>query len=504
MSEKIIDVESVKDEPKQNQALQVRETGGAIDRAMTIDELRSNLAFIKDVMRTVMVEGQDYGKIPGCGDKPGLFQPGAQKLCMTFQLTDAVKKEVIRDLPNYHREYEITISLTSQTGRSWEGVGTCSTMESKYRYRKAERKCPKCGQNTIIKGKAEYGGGWICFGKKGGCGAKFNDNDTAITSQAGGQVENENPADHWNTVRKMAFKRALVHASINATNTSELWSQDLEDLPDSAKRHDKATQEPQGEAAPAQRLSTPPTASGSSRAPNPPLAAPAKPSEPAFATKESLEKMIATLQAGPGQASRQVVTEYFQKIDQLLPNEEVEDLPLRFVPATKGQMRILCEKIGSFANGDPAVRAFEPNTEPPKAKGSAKKPIELPAGPGSQHIAPAIEVPRDPPSEPLTEEEKDLWFMKVIAPVPRKGMKRDEYLKNPDTIGSLWSFRHGTTDEAAEARQRLFGFVSYFEPKGWTKRDGTQMPPSQADIEFRKALDAFMDWFEQEHPEEKL
>jgi hypothetical protein len=28
----------------------------------------------------------------------------------------------------------------------------------------------------------------------------------------------------------MAFKRAFVHAIINATNTSELWSQDLEDL----------------------------------------------------------------------------------------------------------------------------------------------------------------------------------------------------------------------------------------------------------------------------------
>jgi hypothetical protein len=37
-----------------------------------------------------------------------------------------------------------------------------------------EPPCPSCGVvGAIIKGKPEYGGGWLCFGKKGGCGAKF-------------------------------------------------------------------------------------------------------------------------------------------------------------------------------------------------------------------------------------------------------------------------------------------------------------------------------------------
>jgi len=36
-------------------------------------------------------------------------------------------------------------------------------------------KCPTCHkENTIIKGKPEYGGGWLCYSKKGGCGAKFD------------------------------------------------------------------------------------------------------------------------------------------------------------------------------------------------------------------------------------------------------------------------------------------------------------------------------------------
>lgn len=37
--------------------------------------------------------------------------------------------------------------------------------------------CPECGKaGTIIKGSAEYGGGWLCWKKKGGCGAKFSTN----------------------------------------------------------------------------------------------------------------------------------------------------------------------------------------------------------------------------------------------------------------------------------------------------------------------------------------
>lgn len=36
-----------------------------------------------------------------------------------------------------------------------------------------DKTCPKCGKPAIIKGKAEYGGGWLCYKAKGGCGAKF-------------------------------------------------------------------------------------------------------------------------------------------------------------------------------------------------------------------------------------------------------------------------------------------------------------------------------------------
>jgi len=36
--------------------------------------------------------------------------------------------------------------------------------------------CPKCNSTKgVIKGKEEYGGGWVCYAKKGGCGHKWHD-----------------------------------------------------------------------------------------------------------------------------------------------------------------------------------------------------------------------------------------------------------------------------------------------------------------------------------------
>jgi hypothetical protein len=107
-------------------------------------------------------------------------------------------------------------------------------MESKYRWRSAARKCPSCGKETIIKGKEEYGGGFVCFGKKGGCGAKFKDDDPAIIEQPSGKIENTDIADTCNTVIKMSKKRAYVDAVITACAASDIFTQDAEDLNDTA------------------------------------------------------------------------------------------------------------------------------------------------------------------------------------------------------------------------------------------------------------------------------
>lgn len=186
---------------------------------------------IREVLEAVMVEGEHYGKIPGCGDKPSLYKAGAEVLATTFGL---VPQFVItrNDLPGGHREYEFVCRLVHiATGAIvGEGVGCCSTMESKYRWRNAQRKCPACGNATILKSK-NPGEGWFCWQKKGGCGAQFALDAKEVVGQEAGRVENPDIADTYNTVLKIAKKRAQVDCTLTAVGASDVLTQDLEDLP---------------------------------------------------------------------------------------------------------------------------------------------------------------------------------------------------------------------------------------------------------------------------------
>jgi hypothetical protein len=192
-------------------------------------ELVARLAVIEEAMRTAMVPGVDYGVIPGT-DKPALLKPGSEKLGALFQLDVQLENEKI-----WHDDGHLTVISKAivwhqPTGtRLGAGEGLCTTRESRYASRNASRRCPACGVEAIIKGKQEYGGGWVCFKKKNGCGAKYADDDQAITSQAVGKIPNPDLADTYNTVDKMASKRARVDAVLSVTGASALFTQDVED-----------------------------------------------------------------------------------------------------------------------------------------------------------------------------------------------------------------------------------------------------------------------------------
>ena len=193
-------------------------------------EVKAQLSSITALMSESMKEDEDYGIIPGC-KKPSLLKPGAEKLGLMFRLSPGYQ---ITQTPmeNGHREITIVCTLTHiPTGRVMgSGLGSCSTMETKFRWRQSERKCPACNGPHIIKGKAEYGGGWICFTKKGGCGCKFLDGDKTIEGQEIGRKENEDIADQYNTVLKMAKKRAHVDAALTVTAASQIFTQDVEEM----------------------------------------------------------------------------------------------------------------------------------------------------------------------------------------------------------------------------------------------------------------------------------
>jgi hypothetical protein len=206
---------------------------------LNLRNLRKAQDRLLKIMHDVMREGVDYGNVPGV-DKPSLAQPGAETLCNLFHLVPELKVTLTRGdgvtAPPLYFDASCDIHAGSVEGPVvGTGHGVCHSWEAKYRYRNAERVCPKCGKGTIIKGKAEFGGGWICFAKKGGCGAKFPDGAAEIVGQMVGQIENPDPWDLANTLVKMALKRAHVDATKRTTGASAIFTQDLEEqgaLPD--------------------------------------------------------------------------------------------------------------------------------------------------------------------------------------------------------------------------------------------------------------------------------
>jgi hypothetical protein len=194
---------------------------------MTVDELVGQIDKLQDAMRRAMRDGEHYGVIPGT-NKPTLLKPGAEKLCLLFRLAPTYDV-TRREFDGGHIEYEVVCSLRhiSTSNLIASGVGLCTTMETRYRYRKGSHACPHCAESAIIKGKEEYGGGWLCWKKKDGCGAKFPDGAFNLDDLR--SVENPDLADTYNTVLKMAKKRAHVDATLTATAASDIFTQDLED-----------------------------------------------------------------------------------------------------------------------------------------------------------------------------------------------------------------------------------------------------------------------------------
>lgn len=210
----------------------VQQTNSFITPVADIATALHRYQAVKEFISGVLREGVDYGKIPG-SDKPTLLKPGAEKMTAFFGfsvryiLEDSVEDWSGKDHdgePFFYYRYRAQLWRTDQLIA--EGEGSCNSWEKKYRYRSQERMCPKCGKANIRHSKD---GGWYCWAKTGGCGATFAESDTSIIDQPIGQIKNPDPADLVNTLQKMSQKRALIAPVLIATNTSEYFTQDIED-----------------------------------------------------------------------------------------------------------------------------------------------------------------------------------------------------------------------------------------------------------------------------------
>jgi hypothetical protein len=165
---------------------------------LAAEDLVARTQKILEIKGKAMRENVHYGVIPGCR-KPSLWKPGAEILCQGFRLApefvttstqdlnhtlkwekwDYDKRAKAEGVTKGYFEYDTQCTLVHiPTGEVWAKAvsGSCNNFEAKYR--------------------------------------------------------SLNPYDVKNTLEKMAEKRALVAAVLIGVGASDIFTQDLEDLPE--------------------------------------------------------------------------------------------------------------------------------------------------------------------------------------------------------------------------------------------------------------------------------
>lgn len=195
-------------------------TGKSIQRqdshAMTAMDMRAHVNLVQEVMQAVMQKDTHYGIIPGT-KKPSLYKPGAEVLAATFRIAVSYRVDDLSTADDVR--YRVVAIGTHQTSGIvlGEGMGECSSGEEKYKWRRAV--CDKEFDMTPENRRR------IKFGKYQGKVEETN------------QVRTE-PADQANTILKMACKRAQVAMTLNVTAASDIFTQDIEDLPEELRTDD--------------------------------------------------------------------------------------------------------------------------------------------------------------------------------------------------------------------------------------------------------------------------
>lgn len=199
---------------QQEQKVEIETLVSTQEMAARLADLKAKLGLVQKFFKEVMVEGQDYGVIPGT-DKPSLLKAGAEKLCELYGFAPVVKNiEEEKDRETGFYRARVTVALIHRrTGTVVaEGVGEANTMEARYRYRWVpESKLPEGVDKSALYSE------WR------------QDRKTKKYYKLY-RLDNQDPWTLWNTVLKMAKKRALIDATLSATRSSGIFTQDAEDL----------------------------------------------------------------------------------------------------------------------------------------------------------------------------------------------------------------------------------------------------------------------------------
>lgn len=177
---------------------------------LTARDIRAQVNLIQEVMQAVMKPDVHFGVIPGT-KKPTLLKAGAEKILSTFRI--GVEPQVQDLSTNDEARFRVVargfnIGSGALVGC---GVGEASSSEEKYCWREVV-----CDEEWDATTEDRRRMKW----KRGREGKAYSTRQVRT-----------NVADVANTVLKMAKKRAQIDLCLTATAASDVFSQDLEDLP---------------------------------------------------------------------------------------------------------------------------------------------------------------------------------------------------------------------------------------------------------------------------------
>lgn len=181
------------------------------------DQVLKRVRAIQQLMEAVMKKDTHYGVIPGT-KQPTLYKAGSEQILSMFGIA---VEPIIEELSSTEDECRIRVicRLTSVANGKHlgSGVGEASSSEQKYMWRR-------------IVSKAE----WEHYQKNSPEKTRIR---FFISWQNGKRVEGQEEQirthvpDIRNTILKMAKKRAQIDATLTVTGCSDMFAQDLEDLP---------------------------------------------------------------------------------------------------------------------------------------------------------------------------------------------------------------------------------------------------------------------------------
>ena len=182
--------------------------GTALAFRYTPSELRQWVAHLDEMRRAILQDGTDYSVIPGT-QKPTLLKPGAEKLLMAAGLGFTIER-----IPEPGTDARQGVTYRTTIRRGDDILAQCDG----YAGYDEDRFYQASAQRRIEAERRERSNA-----------AKYQ---RAVNSKKWEDLPEEDYRAPWNSVMKMAEKRSLVGAVLNALAASGLFTQDLEDMPD--------------------------------------------------------------------------------------------------------------------------------------------------------------------------------------------------------------------------------------------------------------------------------